>query len=55
MKKKFKPFLSNDLSRPTSVVKCLGVNMPLNEFDELSLFEKNFANTFHNLEWTLNL
>ena len=55
MGKKFKPFLSNDLSWPTSVIKYLGVNIPLNEFDELSLFEKKFANTIHNLELTLNL
>ena len=40
MEKKFKPFSSKGLSWPTSVIKYLGVDIPLNKFDELSLFEK---------------
>ena len=55
MRKKFKTFLSSDLSWPTSVIKYLGANIPCNKFDELSLFEENFANTIHNLQSTLNL
>ena len=55
MGKKFKPFSSRGLSWPTSVVKSLGVNIPLNKFDELSLFEENFVSTIHNLQSTLNL
>ena len=55
MGKMFKLFLSSGLSRPTSVIKYLGVNIPLNKFDELSLLEKNFANTIYNLQSTLNL
>ena len=55
MGKKFKPFLSSGLSWPTSVIKYLGVNITLNKFDELSLFEENFASTIHNLQLTLNL
>ena len=55
MGKKFKPSLSSSLSWPTSVIKYLGVNIPLNKLDELSLLEKNFANTIHNLQSTLNL
>ena len=55
MGKKFKPFLSSGLSWPTSVIKYLSVNIPLNKFNELSLFEENFASTIHNLESTLNL
>ena len=55
MGKKFKPFSSKCLSWPTSVIKYLGVNIPLNKFDELSLFEENFASTIHNLQSTLNL
>ena len=55
MGKKFKPFLSRGLSWPTSVIKYLGVNIPLNKFDEFSLFEENFASTIHNLQSTLNL
>ena len=55
MGKKFKPFSSRGLSWPTSVIKYLGVNIPLNKFDELSLFEENFASTIHNLQSTLNL
>ena len=35
MGKKFKPFLLSGLSWPTSVIKYLGVNIPLNKFDEL--------------------
>ena len=49
MGKKFKPFSSGGLSRPTSVIKYLGVNIPLNKFDEFSLFEENFASTINNL------
>ena len=48
MGKKSKPFLSSGLFWPTSIIKYLGVNIPLNKFDELSLFEENFANTIHN-------
>ena len=48
MGKKFKSFLSNGLFWSTSVIKYLGVNIPLNKLDELSLFEENFANTIHN-------
>ena len=55
MGKKFKPFSSPGLSWPTLVVKYLGVNIPLNKFDELSLFEENFASTIHNLQSILNL
>ena len=55
MGKKFKPFSSRGLSWPTSVIKYLGVNIPLNKFDELSLFEEKFASTIHNLQSTLNL
>ena len=55
MGKKFKPFFSIGLSRLTFVIKYLGVNIPLNKFDELSLFEENFASTIHNLQSTLNL
>ena len=55
MGKKFKPFLSSGLSWPTSKIKYLGVNIPLNMFDKLSLFEENFASTTHNLQSTLNL
>ena len=55
MGEKFKPFSSRGLSWPTLVIKYLGVNIPLNKFDELSLFEENFANTIHNLQSTLNL
>ena len=50
-----KPFSSRGLSCPTSVIKYLDVNIPLNKFDELSLFEENFASTIHNLQSTLNL
>ena len=50
MEKKFKPFSSKGLSWPTSVFKYLGVNIPLNKFDELSLFEEIFASTIHNLQ-----
>ena len=39
---------------PTSAIKYLGVNIPLNKFDELSLLEENFADTIHNLQSTLN-
>ena len=46
---------SDGLSWPTSVIKYLGVNIPLNKFDELSLFEENFASTIHNLQSILNL
>ena len=53
--KKFKPFSSRGLSWPTSVIKYLGVNIPLNKFDELSLFEENFASTIYNLQSTLHL
>ena len=55
MGKKFKPFLFSGLSWPTSVIKYLSVNIPLNKFDELSLFEENFASTIRNLQSTLNL
>ena len=55
MGKKFKHFLSSGLSWPTSVIKYLGVSIPLNKLDELSLFEENFENTIHNLQSTLNL
>ena len=55
MGKNFKPFSSRGLSWPTSVIKYLGVNIPLKKFDELSLFEENFASTIHNLQSTLNL
>ena len=55
MEKKFKPFSSRGLSWPTSVIKYLGINTPLNKFDELSLFEENFASTIHNVQSTLNL
>ena len=55
MGKKFKTFLSNGLSWPTSVIKYLGGNIPPNKFDELSLFEENFANAILNLQSTLNL
>ena len=55
MGKKFKPFLLSGLSWPTSVIKYLGANITLNKFDELSLFEENFASTIHNLQSTLNL
>ena len=55
MGKKFKLFSSRGLSWPTSVIKYLGVNIPLNKFDEFSLFEENFASTIHNLQSTLNL
>ena len=56
MGKKFKPFSSRGLSWPTSVIKYLGVNIPLNKFDELSLFEENFAGTIYNyLQSILNL
>ena len=54
MRQKFKSFLSSGLCRPTSVIKYLGANIPLNKFDEISLFEKNFANTIYNLQSTLN-
>ena len=54
MGKKLKPFLSSGLSWPTSVIKYLGVNIPVNKFDEFSLFKENFANTIHNLQSTLN-
>ena len=54
MGKKFKPFLSSGLSRPFSVIKYLGANTPANQFDELSLFKKNFADTIHNFKTTLN-
>ena len=55
MGKKFKPFLSDGLSWPTSVIKYLGFNIPLNKFDELLLFKENFASTIHNLQSTSNL
>ena len=55
MGKNFKPFSSRGLSWPTSIIKYLGVNIPLKKFDELSLFEENFASTIHNLQSTLNL
>ena len=55
MGKKFKPFSSRGLSWPTSIIKYLGINVPLNKFDEFSLFEENFASTIHNLQSTLNL
>ena len=55
MAKKCKPFLFSGLSWPTSVIKYLDVNIPLNKFDELSPFEENFANTIHNLQSTLSL
>ena len=55
MGKKFKPFLSRGLSWPTSVIKYLDVNIPLNKLDELSPFEEDFANTIHSLQSTLNL
>ena len=55
MGKKFKPFLSSGLSWSTSVIYYLGVNILLNKFHELSVFEENFANTIHNLQSTLNL
>ena len=43
MGKKFKPFLFC-ISWPTSVIKYLGVNIPVNKFGKHSLFEENFAN-----------
>ena len=55
MGKKFKPFSSKGLSWPTSVVKYLGVNIPLNKFDQFSLLEENFASTIHNVQSTLDL
>ena len=55
MGKKFKPFLFSGLSCPISVIKYLGVNIQLNKFDKLSLFEGNFSNIIHNVQSTLNL
>ena len=51
----FKPFLSSGLSWPDSSIKYLGVNIPVNNFDELSLFEENFANVIHDMQSILNL
>ena len=51
----FRPFLSSGLSWPDSSIKYLGVNIPVNNFDELSLFEKNFANVIHDMQSILNL
>ena len=48
-------FLSSGLSWPTSVIKHLDVNNPVNKFDEFSLFKENFENTVHNLQSGLDL
>ena len=47
--------LAIDLSWPTSVIKYLGVNIPLNKLYKLSLLEENSADIIHNLHSTLNL
>ena len=47
----FRPFLSSGLS----LIKYQGVNIPVNNFDELSLFEENFANVIHDMQSILNL
>ena len=51
----FRPFLSSGLSWPDSSIKYLGVNIPVNNFDELSLFKENFANVIHDMQSILNL
>ena len=51
----FRPFLSSGLSWPDSSIKYLGVNISVNNFDELSLFEENFANVIRDMQSILNL
>ena len=46
----FKLFLSRGLSWPDSSIKYLGVNIPVNNLDELFLFEENFANVIHDMQ-----
>ena len=50
----FRPFLSSGLSWPDSSIKYLGVNISVNNFDELSLFEENFANVIYDMQSILN-
>ena len=54
-KNKVKPFLSRGLSWPNTAIKYLGVHIPFNEFNELSLFEVNFANILHDIQSIFNL
>ena len=46
MGKKFKPFLSNGLSWPTSIIKYLGVNIPLNKLTSSRCLKKTLQALF---------
>ena len=36
-------------------VKYLGINLPINQIDDLSLFKENFSITLHEIKSILNI
>ena len=47
--------MNSGLSWPDTLIKYSGINIPISKFDELLLFEGNFANIIHDMQSILNL
>ena len=54
-KNKIKPYLDKGLDWPANSIKYLSINIPLMQYDNLSLFEKNFAGTIDEMKAILNI
>ena len=50
----FQLFAGNGLSWPQNLVKYLGVNIPINDFDNNSLFRENFPSITREVQTLLN-
>ena len=54
-KNKIKPYLDKGLVSPANFIKYLGSNIPLMQYDDLSLFKKNFGTTINEMKAILNI
>ena len=54
-KNKIKPYLNKGLVWPANSIKYLGINIPLMQYDNLSLFKKNFGTTMNEMKAILNI
>ena len=52
---KNKPYLDKGLVWPANSIKCLGINIPLMQYDDLSLFKKYFGTTIDEIKAILNI